>query len=84
MVRFFIFDKPYLFTHCPNQIIRRCVPNENFQMSSPFAMINFVEETLVGKRSMRRFFEEGSIGLPYLEMPISIVNDAYVVNKWIT
>jgi len=27
-VRFFFWEVPYLFKHCPDQIIRRCVPEE--------------------------------------------------------
>ncbi|XP_063939802.1 uncharacterized protein LOC135148489 [Daucus carota subsp. sativus] len=29
-VKHFFWDDPYLFKHCPDQIIRRCVPNSEF------------------------------------------------------
>jgi len=27
-VRYFFWEEPYLFKYCPNQIIRRCIPEE--------------------------------------------------------
>ena len=52
-----------------------------FRKSCPFVMINLVEGTSVEKFLLRRFSKSDSIGLPYLEMPISIAN-ASIVNKW--
>ncbi|KAM2938069.1 hypothetical protein FF1_037907 [Malus domestica] len=28
--RFYVWDDPYLWKYCPNQIVRRCVPNSDF------------------------------------------------------
>ena len=52
-----------------------------FRVSSPFAMINLVEDTLVRKRLLRRFFKADFIRPPYLEMPMSITNDACTIKK---
>ncbi|XP_074351870.1 uncharacterized protein LOC141691018 [Apium graveolens] len=30
-VKYFFWDDPYLFKYCPDQIIRRCVPNHEFR-----------------------------------------------------
>ncbi|XP_024178805.1 uncharacterized protein LOC112184801 [Rosa chinensis] len=30
-VKHYIWDEPYLFKHCPDQLIRRCVPENEFQ-----------------------------------------------------
>ena len=28
---FYVWDEPYLWKHCPDQVIRRCVPQQEFQ-----------------------------------------------------
>ena len=30
-IRFFFWDEPYLFKYCPDQIIRRCLPEDEHQ-----------------------------------------------------
>jgi hypothetical protein len=29
MVKYFFWDNPYLFKYCPDQIIRRCIPEQD-------------------------------------------------------
>jgi len=96
-VRFFIWDDPYniirtrlLDVVFPMSIFKVSflfaminLPMSIFKVSFLFSMINLVEDTLVEKRPLRRFFKADSIGRPYLEMPMNIVNDACIVDKWV-
>ena len=36
--KYFFWDDPYLFKYCPDQIIRRCVPDDNFHSIISFCL----------------------------------------------
>jgi hypothetical protein len=66
-VKHFLWDNPYLFKYCPDQIIRRCIP-ENDQSS-----VISAEAILVLARPLQRFYNVDSIGLPFFVTPTLIV-----------
>ncbi|XP_062075474.1 uncharacterized protein LOC133779537 [Humulus lupulus] len=41
--KFYILDKPYLWKHCADQVIRRCVPDLNFNLSLLSHILMLVE-----------------------------------------
>jgi hypothetical protein len=51
-VKHFFWDDPYLFKYCPDQIIRRCIPESDQQNVLSFAMIMHVEATSVLRRPL--------------------------------
>ena len=42
-IRFFYWDEPYLFKYCPDQIIRRCLPEDEHQ-----SVLTFCHELACG------------------------------------
>jgi len=42
-IRFFFWDEPYLFKYCPDQIIRRCLPEDEHQ-----SVLTFCQELAYG------------------------------------
>ncbi|CAL2280276.1 unnamed protein product [Prunus armeniaca] len=59
MVKFYFWDEPYLYKHCPDQIIRRCLP-ENEQQS----ILNFSHSYACGghfgpKRTADKILQSG-------------------------
>jgi hypothetical protein len=65
-VKTFLWNDPYLFKYCPDQIIRRCIPEFDQLMSSPFVMIMHVGAISVQTRPLQRFYSVDFIGPPCL------------------
>ena len=45
--RHYVWDEPYLWKHCADQMLRRCVPNCEFHSILNFASLMYVGVTLV-------------------------------------
>ena len=53
-IKKYYFDDPYLFKCCPDQLMRRCVPNDDQIGISPFAIQKLVEGiSLQGKQRIK-------------------------------
>ena len=60
-VRYFFWEEAYLFKYCPDQIIRRCIPEEEQR-----SVLSFCHELACeghfGPRKQRKFYKEGFTG----------------------
>jgi len=56
-VRYFFWEEPYLFKYCPDQIIRRCIPEEEQRSVLSFCHDLACEDTSVPARLQRRFYK---------------------------
>jgi hypothetical protein len=66
-VKTFLWDDPYLFKYCPNQIIRRCIPEFDQTNVTSFVMIMHVEAISVQTRLLQRCCSVDFIGPPCLQ-----------------
>ncbi|XP_074373766.1 uncharacterized protein LOC141714128 [Apium graveolens] len=53
-VKYFFWDDPYLFKYCPDQIIRRCVPNHEFR--NALRAFRIAYKTILGMSPYRLVF----------------------------
>ncbi|KAJ9535161.1 hypothetical protein OSB04_un001760 [Centaurea solstitialis] len=57
--RFYMWDEPYLWKHCPDQVIRRCVPQWEFQSVLQFCHSEACGGHFGHKRTFRKVLECG-------------------------
>ena len=62
-----------MFKVCPDHIVRRCVPEEEFSSILSFATHMLVEDILVQRRPLQKYCSVDFTGLPYLEMHMNFV-----------
>ncbi|XP_062086178.1 uncharacterized protein LOC133792288 [Humulus lupulus] len=77
--RHYIWDEPYLWKHCTDQIIRRCVPESEFRSILAFCHAYACGGHFGPKRTARKIFDSG------FYWP-TIFKDAYAyyyVSKWV-
>ena len=80
-VRNLFWDDPHLFKYCRDQIIRRCVPNNEFSnvmMSSPFVIWRHVVVIFLPRKQLQKFCSVVFIGLLFLRTPMSFAKHARV------
>ena len=81
-VKYFIWDDPYLFKQCPDQIIRRCIPDNEVMIFYLFVMIKHVGVTSRLRKLLLRFSNVIFIGPICLRMLTNIVKIVLNVRKW--
>ena len=79
-MKYFYWDDPYLFKYCPDQIFRRCVPNNEYQSVLSFVMIKRAEDTLGKRKLQKRFCSVDFTGQLYLNMHTNTAKVARDVN----
>jgi len=57
-IRFFFWDEPYLFKYCPDQIIRRCLPEDEHQSILTFCHELACRGTLWSTKDCRESLSE--------------------------
>ncbi|KAI3748436.1 hypothetical protein L6452_11499 [Arctium lappa] len=57
--RLYMWDEPYLWKHCPDQVIRRCVPQDEFQSVLRFCHSQACGSHFGHKRTYRKVLECG-------------------------
>ena len=62
LVKFFVWDGPYLFKYCYDQMFRRCIPDHEVKSVISFVMIKHMGGILVGERLQLEFFNMVYIG----------------------
>ena len=62
LVKFYIWDDPYLFKHCFDQIVRRYAPDHDMRRILSFCHARPVEGTLMEKRLWPKYFKMDFIG----------------------
>ena len=72
-VKYFFWDDPYLFKVFPNQIIRRCVPEEKFSSILLFCHTQACGGYFGSKKTTAKCCNVNFTGLPYLEMCMNFV-----------
>jgi hypothetical protein len=72
--RFYVWDEPYLWKHCPDQVIRRCVPQQEFQSVLQFCHSSSCGGHFGHKRTYRKILECG------LFWP-TLMKDSYIFCK---
>ncbi|KAM1310350.1 hypothetical protein ACFX2H_006922 [Malus domestica] len=66
--RFYVWDDPYLWKFCPDQIVRRCVHDSEFRSILSFCHTYACGGHLAHKEQHLRCYNVGSIGLVSLRM----------------
>ncbi|KAL0292723.1 UNVERIFIED_CONTAM: Retrovirus-related Pol polyprotein from transposon.6 [Sesamum angustifolium] len=79
--KYFVWDDPYLWKFCSDQLIRRCVPETEIPLSSNSAIHMHVEDTLVPNEQHEKSWNVGYSGQTCLEMPIRSVNHVKTAKK---
>ncbi|KAK9911904.1 hypothetical protein M0R45_035784 [Rubus argutus] len=59
MAKYFVWDDPYLWKHCPDQVIRRCVPNSEIHSILTFCHSSACGGHFGTKRTVHKVFESG-------------------------
>jgi hypothetical protein len=59
MVKYFVWDEPYLWKHCPDQLIRRCVPENEFHSILTFCHSYACGGHFGAKRTALKVLESG-------------------------
>ena len=57
--KFYIWDDPYLWRICSDQIIRRCIPDDEFESVLTFCHTRACGEHFSAKRTARKVLESG-------------------------
>ncbi|KAL0370479.1 UNVERIFIED_CONTAM: Retrovirus-related Pol polyprotein from transposon.6 [Sesamum angustifolium] len=68
--KYFVWDDPYLWKFCSDQLIRRCVPETEIPLSLNSVIHMHVEDTLVPNELQEKYWNVGYSGQTCLEMPI--------------
>ena len=77
-IKKYYFDDPYLFKYCPDQIMRRCVPNDEQIKILTFCHSEPVEDISLPEKRQTRFCKLGFTGPPYLK--IVLISAKLVLN----
>ena len=67
-IKKYYFDDPYLFKYCPDQIMRRCVANDEQIRILTFSILKPVEDISLPEKQQTRFCKLGFTGPPYLKI----------------
>ena len=83
MVKFFVWDDPYLFKYCSDQVFSRFIPDHEFRS----VILFFHDQSCGGISAVRKqqlkFLNVVFIGLLYLEMLLNIVRITLDANNWV-
>ena len=71
--KYYFWDDPFLFRVCNDQIIRRCVPENEQEGILAFCHEMNCGGHFEGKKTMQKFYNQVSFGLLYLNMLITTV-----------
>ena len=66
-VKKFYWDDPYLFKYSPDQIFRRCIPNDEISSVIKFCHSEIFGDHFSLKKSLQKSCNVDFIGLPYLK-----------------
>ena len=80
-VRNFFWDDPYLFKYCSDQIIRKCVPENEIKVSFLFVILEHVVVIFLQRKLLRKSCNVDFIGPPYLRTHIYFVKHVTVVKN---
>lgn len=59
MVKYYYWDDPYLFKHCPDQVIRRCIPECEFHSILTFCHSYACGGHFGGRKTAAKVFQSG-------------------------
>ncbi|RVW32849.1 Retrovirus-related Pol polyprotein from transposon 17.6 [Vitis vinifera] len=78
----YAWDDPYLYKFCPDQIMRRCVPEDEQQDILRMCMKELVEVILLQGRLQQKFYRVDSIGQLCSRIVTLIAKVVHNVNNW--
>ena len=81
-LKHYYWEEPILYRHCADQVIRRCVPEDEMQVFCTIVTLYHVVDTLVAREQQPRCFNQVFTGLPYLKMLIDSFPLVTNVNEW--
>jgi hypothetical protein len=81
-VKHFFWDDPYLFKYCPDQIIRRCIPESDQKNVISFCHDHACGGHFNSKKTAAKIFKVDSIGPPFFVMPMPTFQLARDARKW--
>ena len=81
-LKHYYWEEPILYRHCADQVIQRCVPEDEMTVSCTTATRYHVVDTSVASEHQPRCFNPASTGLPYLRMLIILYPHVTNVNEW--
>ncbi|BBN70080.1 transposable element gene [Prunus dulcis] len=81
MVKHYMWDEPYLFKYCPDQIIRRCVPESEQQSILTFSHALACGGHFSAKKTALKVSENGSISRRN-EMPLNNILVVELFDVW--
>ena len=79
-VRHYYWEDPYLFKHCPDQVVRRCVPESEIHSILTFCHCYACGGHFGGRRIAAKVLQSGFFGPLCLEMLTNSVLLVSVVN----
>jgi len=81
LVKFFYWDDPYLFKYSSNQILGRCIPDNEIRNVLAFCHDQACGGHFSGKKQLSKSFNVVCIGLPYSKMPICTIRVVLGINS---
>jgi hypothetical protein len=72
--KYYFWDTPYLWKFCVDQVVRRCVPQDEFHFILVFCHSYSCGGHFGTKRTAHKVLESGFIGLLFLRMHITFAN----------
>ena len=81
LVKSFYWDDPYLFKHCSDQVIRRCVPNNEFKSTLSFCHNLACGGHFGGRKTAEKFYNLVFIGLHFLKMHTNSIERVIVASN---
>ena len=67
-LRHYFLEDPILYRHCVDQMIRRCIPENEMRLSFSIVILWSVVDILVDKGQLQRCCNHVLFGLPYSRM----------------
>ena len=83
LVKFFVWDDPYLFKYCSKQNFRRCVPNHETRSVLSFCHDQACGGHFSGKKTAAEVLQCGFYWLIYLGIPLRIVSIDLGASSWV-
>ena len=78
----YYWEEPFLYKYYADKIIRRCVPEEEQLGILSHCHENACEGHFTSQKTAMKYYNLGSIGLPFSRMPIPCAENAINAKDW--
>ena len=83
LVKFFVWNDPYFFKYCADQVFRRCILDNEVRSILSFCKTRHVGGILVEGRLQLKFFNVDSTGPLYLGMLLNTIRVTLGASSWV-